>query len=376
MKILMVLGYYFPYVSGLSEYVKRISEALASRGHKVTVVTSQHDKQLQLRETINGVEVIRCHYLLSVAKGLVMPTFVLTVLNKAKSHDVVNIHLPMFEAWMVSMVVPNVVVTYHCDLRLGDGPADRLIQRMYYLFAAVAMKKTRRIITYTEDYARNSRLLRHYIGKCVYVNPIVDDGHFKPVAAAAARFKKMNGMEKKKVVGFAGRFVHEKGLPYLLRAIPAILTEVPNAVFVFAGEYAKVAGGSIMAEIKGLIDRHRGKVVLLGNVPYEKLPEFYSACDVLVLPSIDPLEAFGIVQIEAMLCGTPVVATDLPGVRIPIGKTGMGMIIRQRDAGSIADAVVRIIKGRRKYVKSRSQVVRHFSRKHAVEQYERALHDA
>ena len=371
MKILMVLAYYCPYTSGLSEYARRVSEALARRGHKVTVVTSQHDRRLRQKETINRVEVVRCPYLFKAAKGLVMPSFIFTAANEAKKHDVVNIHLPLFEAGILALLIPKAVVTYHCDLRLGSTPVDKLIEKSYYVSAAAAVKKAKKIITYTQDYAKHSRLLKHCLGKCEYCNPVVDENHFK--RTDAKKFRKMNGLGGRKAIGFAGRFVYEKGLPYLLKAIPAILQEIPNANFVFAGEYANVAGGSVINEIKELIDRHREKIVLLGNVPYEKLPEFYSACDVLVLPSIDPLEAFGIVQVEAMLCGTPVVATDLPGVRVPVEKTGMGLIIPQRDEQSLAAAAVRIIKERRKYVKSRKDIIKNFGAKAAVERYEGIL---
>ena len=370
MKILMVLSYYFPYISRLSEYCRRISEELAKKGNRVTVVTSQHDKKLPEKEKVNGVEVVRCPYFLKVSKGLVMPSFIFTAANEAKKHDVVNIHLPMLEAGLLQQLIgKKAVITYHCDLRLGNTMGDKMVEKLYYISAAAAVKKAKKIITYTEDYAMTSRLLRHYIGKCSYINPIVDKEHFKHVAGAAAKFKKLNGLENKRVVGFAGRFVYEKGLSYLLKAIPAILRRIPDAAFVFAGEYANVAGRSIISELEGLINAHRENIILLGNVPYEKLPEFYSACNVLVLPSIDPLEAFGIVQVEAMLCGTPVVATDLPGVRVPVTKTGMGLIIPPMDEKGLAAAVVKIMKETRKYVKNRKDILRSFGAKAAVERY-------
>ena len=78
---------------------------------------------------------------------------------------------------------------------------------------------------------------------------------------------------------------------------------------------------------------------MLGRLKFDDLVTFYSLIDVLVLPSVDPLEAFGMVQVEAMLCGTPVIASDMPGVREVISKTGYGRLIRKRDPEDIADKV-------------------------------------
>ncbi len=368
----MAANYYYPYISGLSEYCRRVSEELAKNGHKVTVVTSRHDRKLPRREKINGVRVIRCGYLFKVGKGLASPSFIMTAIKEAGRSDIANLHLPMFEAGILQLLIGRKSkITYHCDLKLGQGPLNKILEWLYYLSADFAIKKTNRIITYTEDYAKASRLLRQHLGKCFYATPVIDDGHFRPVGSIG--FRKKHGLAGKKVVGFAGRFVYEKGLPYLLNAIPLVIREIPNTVFVFAGEYSKVAGGSIMSQLNAIISKYKKNIVLLGNVPYERLPEFYSSCDALVLPSIDPLEAFGIVQVEAMLCGTPVIATNLPGVRIPVTKTGMGLIIRQRDEKSLAEAIVRIIKDKKKYVRNRSLINRHFGKTAAVESYERAL---
>ena len=70
---------------------------------------------------------------------------------------------------------------------------------------------------------------------------------------------------------------------------------------------------------------------------------FYNLVDVLALPSIDPLEAFGMVQIEAMFCGTCVVASDMPGVRVPINKTGYGRLVNKRDSRDIAAKILQLL---------------------------------
>jgi glycosyltransferase involved in cell wall biosynthesis len=85
------------------------------------------------------------------------------------------------------------------------------------------------------------------------------------------------------------------------------------------------------------------RVRLIGYLNFDDLVAFYNLIDVLVLPSIDPLEAFGMVQVEAMLCGTPVVASDMPGVREVVRKTGYGRLARAHEPQDIADKVIDVL---------------------------------
>jgi glycosyltransferase involved in cell wall biosynthesis len=81
----------------------------------------------------------------------------------------------------------------------------------------------------------------------------------------------------------------------------------------------------------------------LGVLDPPKMALFFRVCDVTVLPSLNSTESFGLVQIESMLCGTPVVASDLPGVRPPVQSTGMGRIVPRRDAPALAHAVLEVL---------------------------------
>jgi len=88
------------------------------------------------------------------------------------------------------------------------------------------------------------------------------------------------------------------------------------------------------------------------------LRAFYAMCDVVALPSVDPLEAFGMVQVEAMLCGTPVVASDMPGVRFPVQATGMGALARPGDPASVAQGLRRVLADPGSFTRPRDEVVR------------------
>src|SRR5919199_1049128 len=102
MRILHVATYYHPHWTGLTKYAQRLAEGHAQRGHTVSVLTSQHSRELPLREYHNGVAIYRLRPLTRVSRGVVMPAFPLAARALLKRHDVVQVHIPMLETWMIT----------------------------------------------------------------------------------------------------------------------------------------------------------------------------------------------------------------------------------------------------------------------------------
>jgi glycosyltransferase involved in cell wall biosynthesis len=109
---------------------------------------------------------------------------------------------------------------------------------------------------------------------------------------------------------------------------------------------------------------------MLGVLDAAEMPSFLGALDCLVLPSLNSTESFGLVQVEAMLCGTPAVASDLPGVRVPVRETGMGEVAARGDAGALAEAVTRILMAPARYARPRADIVSRFDPAETVAGYE------
>ena len=107
MRILEVLTYYRPHVSGLTIYVERLSKALAEQGHEVTVLTSQFDRSLPRFENMHGVNVIRVPVAFRVSKGVIMPTFGHHATRLARWADVMHLHLPQFDAPGLALTGPS-----------------------------------------------------------------------------------------------------------------------------------------------------------------------------------------------------------------------------------------------------------------------------
>ena len=135
-------------------------------------------------------------------------------------------------------------------------------------------------------------------------------------------------------------------------------------MLVIAGEKEKVAGGTVTNRLVNLAQKHKDQILFTGFIEDTLLEHFYSSCDVFVLPSVDRLESFGMVQVEAMLCGTPVVAAERPGVSLPILTTGMGRIVPPKNPRALADGIIEVLENRDHYLRyrhhpTRSRFVRH-----------------
>lgn len=370
MRILSSLTYYEPHISGLTIYAKRVLHGLAQRGHSATIVTSQHNKTLAKREMLDDICVVRTRATIKVSKGIVMPFYPFRLAREIHRHDVLLLHLPQFEAPLAAayarLVTRKPVVTvYHCDIDLPRGIIRTLFMPLIKASHVLTGTFTDVIVVNSRDYAANSRFLRRYARKVVVSPP--------PCAMPEPGAQPRPSITGSPVVGFVGRFAEEKGIAYLIDAIPAILDRAPNAHFVFVGEWQQVVGERVYDKLKEKLDALGTKVTLTGVVPDDVLAAYFAAFDVLVLPSVNSTESFGMVQVEAMLAGTPVVASDMPGVREPVAATGMGELVPPRDSAAIAAAVIRVTERRAEYVRPRSDVERIYGVERSVTFFENLL---
>ncbi len=349
MKILTVLTYYRPHTSGLTIYAERLARAFVKRGHQVTVMTTQYDPSLPLEDIMSGVKIMRVPVLFRLSKGVIAPTFGWVATKLVAEHDVVQMHLPQFDAPGVALrgqlFGKPAVLTYHCDLLLPPGLFNRFVNLVVKFQNNMAGILSNQIVTYTQDYADHSSYLSRYKYKLRTILPPVELPTPKP-GAVKAFAEAHHTLDRKPVIGMAARFAAEKGVEVLLDALPTILKKYPNAQVLFAGTYQNVMGEQAYAE--RLMPRihkfeSQGRWTFLGNLTPEQMAAFYPNLDVLVIPSLNSTEAFGLVQIEAMMNGVPSVASALPGVRMPVRMHGMGRVAKIGDASSLAESVLEVL---------------------------------
>ncbi|OGO17343.1 MAG: glycosyl transferase family 1 [Chloroflexi bacterium RBG_16_48_8] len=373
MKILVALTYYRPWVSGLTIYVERLSKSLAARGHHVTILTSQFEKGLLREEVLDGVHILRVPVAFRVSKGVVMPTIGLEATRQVLHHDVISIHLPQLDAWGIALrgrlLGKPTVLTYHCDLHLPKGLINFAANHVVKVANRVAAWLSDRVVAYTEDFAVNSPFLSRYLHKLVVVSPPVEVT--KPEAEALEAFTDMHVRGHTPVIGIAARLATEKGVEYLLGAMEQILVAYPRAMVLFAGQHEEVLGeAEYHNRLLPLFEKFADQWRFLGILAPDEMASFYQACDVTVLPSVNSTESFGLVQIESMICGTPVVASNLPGVRQPVMITGMGKVVPLRDSDAIAEAILEILHHPESFSGDTGMIEEQFSPMKTAERYE------
>lgn len=355
MKILTVLTYYRPHTSGLTIYAERLARAFTRRGHQVTVLTMQYDPSLPLEETLDGVKIVRVPVAARVSKGVIAPTIGLVATKLVAQNDVVQLHLPQFDAPGIALrgrlFGKPAVLTYHCDLLLPPGFFNRFVNAVIDFQNNMAGKLANHIVTYTQDYADNSPYLSRYASKLTPILPPVELP--APLPGAVEAFaKKHHIRQRRPVIGMAARFAAEKGVEVLLEALPLILKKYPKAQVLFAGTYQNVMGEQAYSD--RLMPRIReyeigGHWTFLGNLDPVEMAAYYPNLDVLTVPSLNSTEAFGLVQIEAMMNGVPSVPSGLPGVRQPVLMHGMGRIARIGDSADLAACLLEVLGEPEKY---------------------------
>ena len=355
MKILTVLTYYRPHTSGLTIYAERLARAFVKRGHDVTVMTTQFDNRLPREEMLDGVRVIRVPVAFRISKGVIAPTFGLVATKLVWEHDVVQLHLPQFDApgvaFRARLFGKPSILTYHCDLNLPTGFFNKIVNSVVHFQDSMAGVLANRIVTYTQDYADHSPYLSRYKEKLrTFLPPVELPKVGDDATTAFAKEHKIS--ERNPVIGMATRFAAEKGVGILLDAMPQILEKYPNAQVLFAGQYQDVFSeqayaNRLMPRIKEY--EKSGNWTFLGILNPEEMAVFYPALDALVVPSLNATEAFGLVQIEAMLNNVPCVASALPGVRQPVLMHEMGEIAAIGDANELAEGLLKIFADKEKY---------------------------
>lgn len=313
MKILQVNKYYSPKIGGIEHVIQQIAEGLNDRTD-MTVLVCQDRKAPRTEETVNGVKVIRSRTLGVVSSMPVSLGFFSDFRTLARQADIVLVHMPFplaDLACLLSGYKGKVIVWWHVDV---------VRQKKLMFFYRPIMKRflgrADRIIVATEGHITGSAYLGPYASKCEVIpfgveDSLLEDGkkHLEPhTGRPDVHFL------------FIGRLVYYKGCDCLLRAFARMTNKDTRLTLVGDGPLRQELENSAQ-ELK-VADR----VVFTGPVDDERLREEIADCDVFVLPSSARTEAFGIVQIEAMAYGRPVINTNLP-TGVPYvslhGETGL-----------------------------------------------------
>jgi len=335
LRIAHIAGTFPPYRSGTGSVVWHETHELAQRGHEVHVFTPA------ARATSMAPPGVMVHMVrpwFRVGNASVVPG----ILQRLHGFDLLHLHYPFFSAefvWAASRLYQSpYVVSYVHDVEL-QGPLA-LLSRVYQtLIGRRVLEHADRLLFGTMDYARSSLISGLAALSTVREHGYgVDELVFNPLSADRIG-QELRQSPKDVVLLFVAsldRAHYFKGLSVLLKALQIIPRTDVRLVVVGEGDMRH--DYAVEALRRGLSDR----VSFVGSVSDAQLPSYYAAADMLVLASVTRSEAYGLVLLESMACGTPVLASCLPGVRQIVQETGGGLLVRPGDAEALARGILQL----------------------------------
>jgi len=347
MRIAIISPVFPPYKSGIGQAAYQEALELARRGHKVSVYTPKKFKEIKVTN-------FNLHYLRPFLK-YGNAAFLPQLFWKLKNFDIVHLHYPFFGGAEVAYklkakneklkVKSKLIITYHHDV-IGRGFLGKFFKWHTKYCMPKILSAADKIIVSSFDYAANSNIkdiFERHPEKFIEVPFGVDTKKFQPAPKDEKLLAKYNLKQEEKIILFVGgldKAHYFKGLEFLIKSIPPLnLKGGSNYKLLIVGEgnlrsyYEKVA-----------VDLKIGdQVIFAGAVETDDLPRYYNLADVVVLPSIDRSEAFGIVLIEAMASGKPVIASNLPGVRSVIDFNINGFLVEPKNIKQLAEKINSLI---------------------------------
>ncbi len=326
LKILQINKLYYPVTGGIERVVQQIAEGLKNRTDMEVLVCRERGKTVT--ENISGVKVNRAGSLGVLFSMPISFAFFSKLRKLSKDKDVLHFHMPFplgDLACLLSGYKGKVIVWWHSDI-----VRQKKLMKLYRPIMERFLKRADVIIVATKGHIDGSDYLPKYRDKCVIIPFGVDP---KIEYRGEQYLKKTVPILKDKInLLFVGRLVYYKGCEVLLRAVGRV-----DKV-----ELTMVGSGELEDRLKeeSAILGIQGRIHFRGNLNENELNKAFEDCDVFVLPSILKSEAFGLVQIEAMAYGKPVINTNLPsGVPDVSIDHITGLTVPPDDVQALADAI-------------------------------------
>ncbi|MCU4718209.1 glycosyltransferase [Halapricum hydrolyticum] len=342
MRVLQTPVRFAPSIGGVETYVHSLSRALVEAGHEVSVVCASPDVDVPALETVDGIEVHRLRTTGRIANTDLTPGLPVALLRELRRADVVHTHLPTpwsadVSAFLGLVADRPVVVTYHNDI-VGTGLADRVAKLYNRTVLQATLRIADRILITQPAYLQRSPHLKPFAEKVRVVSNGVDTDLFAPGDVPPARQRELGFDPDGRNCFFLSvldSFHEYKGLDVLLAALAGDEWSEPPRLVV-GGEGDAREGYENRAAELGIADRVR----FAGRLSTAELVDAYNAADVFVLPSTDgDQEGFGLVLLEALSCGVPVVCTDVVGVADDVRAHDLGVVVEPGDEGALAAAI-------------------------------------
>lgn len=325
-RIDVFLQYYKPHVSGLTNMAADLAEFAAREGYDVHVHSVSLGQDAH-ESSVDGVTLHTYRRSFSVGRAIFSISLIKAVWRMRDRAGVAHVHMPYPESFLLSWIFGErwkFIATYQCDAPMAGGMAS-LIARALDASQRSLLRRATFVVASSDDYARHSRLrgsLTATGGTAIPATSVDRAGGVGSFAEPGKRF-----------VGFLGRPTSEKGIDVALNALETLPADV---CLLLAGPVVGLSEKASFDQEKFARLSEQGRITSVGFLAENQIADFYASLDVFILPSTNSFEAFGIVQVEAISAGTPVVASNLPGVRTIVETTGFGEVAAIGDSTDLA----------------------------------------
>ena len=340
MNIAHIVCSFPPYRGGIGNSALHLAAATADFGHEVTVITPDYgldrSKTDDLKQELTKLKVERLKPIFSFGNAAYLPQLAWSL----SSYDIVHLHYPFYgaaEAILLAKIFrPNLklILHYHMDNR-APGLKGLIFKAYKKIFFPILFHSADFVTCASLDYIKHSDIAKYLDSKPHKFAQI-------PFGVNQALFKSGKEPSASRNLLFVGGLDaahYFKGVDVLIQAL-ALVNHKNTAwqlTIVGRGELQK-RYASLAASL-GL----SAQISFVTNASNEQLVTYYQSSRCLILPSINRNEAFGLVLLEAMACGRPVLASNLPGVRSVFTNNQEGLLLRPGSAADLADKIVKIL---------------------------------
>lgn len=336
MKLALVSPYDFAYPGGVTEHVAHLAEQFLARGHEVHIVAPSSAEETEPTASLNA-PIHRIGRVVSIPANGSVARITLSLrsylqagrLLQEQQFDLIHLHEPMMPA------LPLTVLRHSNTTNIGTFHAYRVTPLTYFYSKPILRLFFRRL----HGHIAVSDAAREFVGEYFPADyKVIPNGiDFPRFNTRAPRLEQF--ADSRPTVLFVGRLEKRKGLRYLLRAWPMVLERQPDARLIVVGRGRPLEGYRRFAARQGWSP---SDVVFAGYVAAEDLARYYQACDVFCAPNTGQ-ESFGIVLLEAMAAGAPIVASDIRGYREVLRDGVEGLLVERQNPGALADAICRLL---------------------------------
>ena len=336
MKIALVTPYQYPYPGGVTEHVWHLDQYFREWGHEVKIIAPCPEDATDVPSNVirMGTHITPIGFGGSISRITLSPQIYRPVkkLLKAENFDIIHLHEPLMPA------LPLFVLRHSKTINVGTFHAYREtphwgLETLRPVFDPFFDKLHAKICV---SHAAWDLISRYYPDDYAIIPNGIDVQEFSgPSVTPIDKF-----MDGRPNILFVGRMEKRKGFRYLMRAFPYIVDAVPDARLIVAGAFEKEDKEPFVryARMHGL-----SSIRFVGRVSEEELPRYYKTCDVFCAPSTG-FESFGIVLLEAMAAGKPIVASNIRGYRSVMEDGQEGLLVEPENERAIAEAIIRLLR--------------------------------